>query len=332
MGYKYVFGPVHSGRLGLSLGLDLVGDAICSLDCIYCEVGKTTCLTTERKAYVPAADILAELADWKTRAPQHPDFVTLGGQGEPTLNSEMGAVIHGVKKLFPNTPVAVLTNSTLFYDEDVRTELLEADVILPSIDTLVPAEMRHVNRQHASLDVHKLTSGLLAFKKQFTGKIYLEVLLVKGVNDSDENRTLLREFIAELRPDRVDVVTMTRPGTMRAASPVSAEQLSLWKKELSSAASADADCQHTVACRNAQDILEDDGETDLENGRELPLPTAMELILNSVSRRPQTAPQLATALEIALHVVDEALLQLEKDNQILFRLEGDDKFFSAVRE
>lgn len=315
LGYNFIFGPVRSGRLGLSLGLDLLGDAICSLDCIYCEVGKTTCLTTERKPYVPAPDVLDELLRWKNEATRMPDFVTLGGKGEPSLNSDMGVIIEGVKKIFPDTPVAVLTNSTLLADPEVRRELCLADVVLPSIDTLVDDEMRRVNRQHKSLNVATLRQGLLDFRKEFDGRIFLEVLLVGGVNDSDENRKLLREFIAEMKPDRVDVVTMTRPGTLHAASPVPADVLDQWRKELAGA--TDEQTSRQPASQSGGHNISSDARKDGGVKRQhLSDQAVQEFVLSSVSRRPQTASQLADALGLPLEDVQKALQSLTRDKKI----------------
>lgn len=126
--YKYLFGPVPSRRLGMSLGVDLVPHKVCSLNCIYCECGKTTNLTLERKEYVPYKQVVDELAHYFKNNPD-PDYITFSGSGEPTLNSRIGDVLDFIKNEKPNIPVAVLTNGTLFYDKKVRAELLKADVV-----------------------------------------------------------------------------------------------------------------------------------------------------------------------------------------------------------
>ena len=220
MAYKYVFGPVLSGRLGRSLGLDLLGGRICSMDCIYCEVGATRELTTERRVCVPAVAILEELAAWKAEGHATPEAVTLGGLGEPCLNAAMGDVIAGARALFPGTDIAVLTNGTLMADPAVRAELALADAVLPSLDSLVESEFRAVNRPADGITAQGVAEGLLTFRREFAGKIFLEILLVEGVNDSDENLDRLTEFCKRLRPDRVDVVTTTRPGTVKGTRPV----------------------------------------------------------------------------------------------------------------
>ncbi len=277
MAYKYVFGPVMSGRLGRSLGLDLLGDRICSMDCVYCEVGRTRMLTCERAPYVSAEDILEELSQWKNEGFEPPDFITLGGMGEPCLNTEMLYVIQGSRELFPDVPVAVLTNSTLLVDEQVRRELAEADVVLPSLDSLVNEEFLAMNRPVEGILPDAVANALLEFRKTFTGKIFLEVLLAEGVNDSDENLGRIKDFCKRLKPDRVDVVTLNRPGTVKSIGPVGEAVLSRWREALQ--ADEKAEPKHEYA------------KAEIDPDR------LAELVVASLDRRPQTLEQLSEALE-----------------------------------
>ncbi|BBD08826.1 radical SAM protein [Desulfovibrio ferrophilus] len=336
MAYKYVFGPVRSGRLGLSLGLDLLGDAVCSLDCIYCEVGRTTQLDMNRKPYVRAEELLGELAHWKSEMHQAPEYVTLGGLGEPCLNSEMGVIIEGVRQIFPKTPVAVLTNSTLLHDRQVRRELALADVVLPSLDTLVPDEMLHLNRPHKAVSVDALKAGLLAFRQEFTGRLLLEVLLVAGVNDSEENLARLKEFVAELKPDRVDVETMTRPGTLKTAQPVAPEALAQWRETLGKLAADGGQAKQKPASHmgETRHITEDTASPPrAEKARETDDAenTALERVSASIARRPQTAAQLADALALPREAVTRALDDLESRSR-LTTFTSDGATFFALRE
>ncbi len=164
MEFRTIFGPVLSSRLGRSLGLDLLGKKICTHDCLYCEVGPTTTHTLRRAPYVPARTLLTELALWKEHADSSPDHITLGGSGEPCLNSDLPEIISGVKNLFPHTPVAVLTNSALIGHPDVRTALLQADVILPSMDTLDPQAFLRLNRPHKGIELSRMAQDLLDFR------------------------------------------------------------------------------------------------------------------------------------------------------------------------
>lgn len=300
MGYKYIFGPVMSGRLGRSLGLDLLGDRICSMDCVYCEVGATRTLTAKRRPYVPAKDILKELNAWKAEGFGTPDAVTLGGLGEPCLNSEMASIITGARKLFPDTDIAVLTNATLMTDPEVRRELCLADVVLPSLDSLLEDEFAAVNRPVKGITPSAVAEGLLAFRNEFKGKIFLEILLAEGKNDSDENLDRLKAFCKRLAPDRVDVVTLTRPGTVKGVRPVVGAVLSRWRMALAS-----GDTRSTG--RQASGKM----ETDVER--------ITAAVRASLARRPQTAGQLALALNAAPKQVRQAVESLLEKGTIVAR-------------
>lgn len=321
MSYKYVFGPVMSGRLGLSLGLDLLGGRICSMDCVYCEVGKTSTLTSERKPYARAEDILEELNNWKNEKHELPDVVTLGGLGEPTLNSEMVDVVRGVKKLFPSIPVAVLTNAATMTDPDVRRELEEVDILLPSMDSLVPSEFRAINRPCAGTVSAEVAEALIEFRKEFKGKIFLEVLLAEGYNDSQENLELMSDFRKRLRPDRVDVVTLTRPGTLESSKPVKCEVMELWKKELGAAPDKDREC----GSGGRKEKRSDTASVVITNGNDAGV---YDRIKASLTRRPQTAAQLEKALGVSNEDVRSVLADFEKRNSLLKRQAEDDVYYS----
>ena len=308
MAYSHVFGPVMSGRLGRSLGLDLLGSKICTLDCVYCEVGATRVLTRERGAYVPARHLLDELARWKEKAGGLAlDFVTLGGSGEPCLNREMGDILAGARELIPDTPTAVLTNSTLLDDPEVRAALALADVVLPSLDTLVPGEFKAVNRPHAELSLEGLARGLLDFRAGFAGRLYLEVLLVAGMNDTPDNLEALADFVPRLRPDRVDVVTMTRPGTLPTARPLDPAALARWRKALAAHPGSGGPGQGATPAQASPDQGERGG---------LRFAELKDMVASSLSRRPQTAPQLAQALGVPQRLVDSALAELAASGRI----------------
>ncbi|MHC1752905.1 radical SAM protein [Humidesulfovibrio sp.] len=307
--FRYIFGPVLSGRLGRSLGLDLLGARVCSMNCAYCESGPLERLTLARAAYVPAQELLAELTAWEAgraaRGEPLPDVVTLGGLGEPTLNSDMARIIAGVRELLPGVPVAVLTNASLMDDPAVRTELAQADAVLPSLDSLVPEEFARVNRGHPSLDPAAIARGILAFRRESTAKVYLEVLLVAGVNDSARNLELLARYCSELAPHRVDVTTLSRPGTEAWARPVDAQTLARWRQALGAGVAQAAPGSGAVApglARNAEKGQEQCGDMSLAEVR--------SRIQASLARRPQTTAQLSSALLAAPALVERALAEL----------------------
>ncbi|MBD3241228.1 MAG: radical SAM protein [Chitinivibrionales bacterium] len=221
--YRYLFGPVASRRLGRSLGVDVVPYKVCTYDCIYCEVGRTTRLTAEREEYVAPAAILDELTRWLA-GNQTPDYVTVTGAGEPTLHSGLGEIIRGIKRI-SGAPVAVLTNGSLLYRTDVQDDLLEADLVVPSLDAGTDEELQRVNRPAAALSLNRLYDGLRVFRQRFHGQLWLEVLLVGGITDSDESVRRIAAMVAEVKPDRVQLNTVVRPPADPHARPVTPERL-----------------------------------------------------------------------------------------------------------
>lgn len=211
--YKYIFGPVPSRRLGMSLGIDLVPKKVCSLDCVYCEVGKTTKLTLERKEYLKAGKIQEELTHYFNNNPD-PDFLTFSGSGEPTLNISIGDILQFVKQIRPHIPVAVLTNGTLLFDQTVRNALKEADVVLPSLDAATEDAFRKINRPPDSLKIDSYIQGLIDFRKEYKGKIWLEIFILPGYNDSVHELNELKNAVLKIAPDAVQLNTLDRPGTV----------------------------------------------------------------------------------------------------------------------
>jgi len=206
---KYFYGPVPSRRLGLSYGVDIVPLKVCTLDCIYCQLGKSTDLTIKRRNYGPIKPILAELKETLSKGLKT-DFITIAGSGEPTLNSQLGKLIEGIKKI-TEIPVAVLTNGTLFYKEDVRIDCAKADVVMPSLDAGDAETFQKVNRPHRDINIENLISGLSEFRDEFSGRIWLEVFFVEGLNTNAEQIAKIRDAIELIRPDKVQLNTAVRP-------------------------------------------------------------------------------------------------------------------------
>lgn len=221
--YRHLFGPVASRRLGRSLGVDIVPHKVCTYDCIYCEVGRTTRLTAEREEYVAPAEILDELTRWLADNPP-PDYVTVTGAGEPTLHSGLGEIIRGIKRI-AGVPVAVLTNGSLLYRTDVQDDLLDADLVVPSLDAGTEEELQLVNRPASSLTLQMLHEGLRAFHRRYHGQLWLEVLLVAGITDSDESVRRIAGLVEEIGPDRVQLNTVVRPPADAHARPIAPERL-----------------------------------------------------------------------------------------------------------
>ncbi|MCK4701369.1 MAG: radical SAM protein, partial [Bacteroidales bacterium] len=229
--YKYLFGPVPSRRLGMSLGVDLVPHKVCSLNCIYCECGSTKNLTIERKEYVPYNEVIQELKRFLSDNPAL-DYITFSGSGEPTLNSRIGDILKYIKQNYPDIPVAVLTNGTLLNDKQVREEILDADLVLPSLDVASDLSFRKINRPFNSLNIENYINGLCEFREEYQGKIWLEVLIIPGYNNSKEDLKLLKEAFNKIKPDNIQLNTLDRPGVisgLKAAGKEELEQIAdLW--------------------------------------------------------------------------------------------------------
>lgn len=211
MKYKYLYGPVPSRRLGFSLGVDLVPFKTCSLDCVYCQLGRTTNLTIDRKEYSPTAEIIDELNQYLKSSPSL-DFITFSGSGEPTLHSRLGEMIGLVKENYPQYKVAVLTNGTLFCRGEVREEVKRADLLVPSLDAVSEPVFKRLNRPHHGLNLEEIISGLIQLRNEFEGEIWLEVFIVPNLNDSETELQVLKEAIERINPDKVQLNTLDRPG------------------------------------------------------------------------------------------------------------------------
>lgn len=220
---SYTYGPVPSRRLGLSLGVDIVPPKICTLDCVYCQLGRTTQSSIARGDFVEINAVLAEI-EGKLRAGLKTDYITLGGSGEPTLNSRLGDLIDGIRRL-TDVPIAVLTNGTLFYREDVRAECAKADVVAPSLDAGDAATFEAVNRPNRDITLEKLVCGLERFRDEFSGQIWLEVFLIAGMNTDADQIERIKGLIERIRPDKVHLNTAVRPPAEHEVRPVSREVL-----------------------------------------------------------------------------------------------------------
>lgn len=225
--YKYIYGPVPSRRLGRSLGVDLVPFKTCTYDCIYCQLGQTTNKTTERRDYVPIDDVIKELTD-KMDSGVVCDYISLAGSGEPTLHSGIGDLIEKIKAMTP-IPVAVITNGSLLYLPEVRESLLCADLVLPSLDVGDEQLFQYVNRPHSDLSFDQMVKGLIDFSRNFTGQIWLEVLLLGGVTGLPSEAEKIAALVKSVHPTRVQLNTAYRPPAEETAFPLSVEQLTSLK-------------------------------------------------------------------------------------------------------
>jgi len=223
---KYIYGPVPSRRLGFSLGVDIIPFKICSYGCVYCQLGKTTLKTVERKAYVSFQDVLGELNLFLSEFHGQIDYIAFSGSGEPTLNSEIGEMIREVKNL-TSIPVAVLTNGSLLFREDVQEDLMEADVVLPSLDAVTPSVFKAVNVPCSSLKIGDIIEGLRSFIREFKGEVWLEVLLCRGINDGEKELERIKEAVGLIKPNKVQLNTVVRPPGGREVHPLNYAELEI---------------------------------------------------------------------------------------------------------
>jgi wyosine [tRNA(Phe)-imidazoG37] synthetase (radical SAM superfamily) len=302
---KYIFGPVPSRRLGRSLGVDVIPRKVCTLDCVYCEVGPTTRRAMRRREYLPSADILAELRDVLAEE-QEVDYITFSGSGEPTLNSALGEMIRAAKSM-SRASVAVITNGTLLYLEDVRRDLLAADVVLPSLDAVSLDVFQRVNRPNPLLQLKSIVEGMKTFRREYTGQIWLEVLFVRGINDSDDEVAKMREVVAEIRPDRIQLNTVVRPPVDASALPVPERRL------------REIQAQFGPHCEVIGTITPPSPSTphDADAG----------IVLALLLRRPMTIAGMVASLNVPPDRLVEILHMLEREGKVLsFRHAGEEHF------
>ena len=296
---KYIFGPVPSRRLGRSLGVDLVPYKTCTFDCIYCDLGRTTFKTTSRKSYVSIDEVQRELDLTLSSLEKKPDYIALSGSGEPTLNQNIGEIIHTIKDL-TSIPLAVLTNGSLFSLEEVREALVGADVVIPSLDAVSDVTFQCLNRPHPSLKVDEIISGLIQFRKQYQGQIWLEVVFCRGINDDKKEIERLKGVIERIQPDRVQLNTPVRPPTEEFAYPLTTTQLEEIRKKLG-------------------DKAEIISEFAAPLGEEFNSVKDTE-ILNLIKRRPCTTEDISKALGLRIDEVVKHLDHLTKTGAIRYRM------------
>jgi len=276
--HGYIYGPVPSRRLGRSLGIDLVPFKTCSYDCIYCQLGRTTKKTVDRREYVPIGRVLEEL-ERKLSASDAPDYITLAGSGEPTLNSGIGKLIREIKRRTP-IPVAVLTNGSLLWRKEVREELQAADLVLPSLDAGDEKLFRYVNRPHEEISFERMVDGLAVFTAAFPGEVWLEVFLLAGVTGLPSEAGKIAAAARRIAPARVQLNTVARPPAEEFACAVSRKRLDSLKGIF----------------RGTVDIV---SESEEDVSLVLPCPDLRdEEVLALLGRRPCTCRDVASGLGV----------------------------------
>ena len=228
--YKYIYGPVPSRRMGKSLGISPIPEKTCNYSCVYCQLGRTNHLTNTREEFFPLSEILEELNDYSTKG-QEFDVISIVGEGEPTLYSRLGELIKGIKDML-DKPVAVITNGALLYDKNLREELMSADMVLPSVDAYNESIYKKIDRPYGKLHFNEVSAGLIEFSKEYKGQLYLEIMLVEGINSSDEDIQGFKEYLKEINYDKLYINTPVRPPAESNVKAVGHDRISHAVKEL----------------------------------------------------------------------------------------------------
>ena len=300
---KCVFGPVPSRRLGLSLGIDLLPFKTCSMDCVYCECGATTNLTCERKEYFPTNAVIAEIDSVLSKHPKI-DCITFSGVGEPTLHSGIGRIIRHIRGHYPDLRICLLTNSSLLGDPQLLEELQGISLIIPSLDGSNEEELFKINRQHASVTLKSVMAGLLAFRARYPETaMWLEVFIVPGVNDSPESAARFRDLAAQIKPDKVQLNSLDRPGVLDWVHPADPAVLDRIAAVIGQAAPVE------IVSRHQKQVKIQNGQPDVTQYN--------ELILKTLRSRPCTAEDLVSTLGIPADRIEPHLRRMERAGLVI---------------
>lgn len=305
--YHYLFGPVPSRRFGRSMGVDLTPYKTCSLDCIFCQLGRTPKKTVVRAEYVPTEAVLAELKDW-LKTGGKADYITLSGSGEPTLHSRFGEVLEFIRANSA-IPAVLLTNATLLYLPEVRAAASHADVVKVSLSAWDQVSYGWVNRPHPQLGFDELIEGQKAFRAQFKGQLWLEVFLIGGINSMPADVVKIAALAKEIGPDRIQINTAVRPPAEDYAMALSKEQMLALTHLFHPAAEIIAE----FSTNHANDVQAN-----------------QDTIFSMLQRRPCTAKQIAGVLGMHLNEVSKYLGKLMRTDQIRVQRKSTDIYYSVV--
>ncbi len=287
---KYIYGPVPSRRLGRSLGVDLLKPKSCTVDCVYCQLGSSPPLPPVRKRFVDPDEVERELRE-RIESGGKADYITLSGSGEPTLSIDLGRTIRFAKGL-DVAPVCVLTNGTFMSDPAVREELSAADVVIPNLDAADEDTFRRVNRPHPDIDFDAMIEGIVRFGREFDGKLLLEIVLIEGMNNSDEHLHKLADTVNRIRPAGAWVGSVYRPPSEDFAKPVGPEGLQHARGII-------GDSARVIESFKAKDI-------------DVHYAALIEEVAALLSRRPETVSGVAMSLGANEHEVFKAVSILLK--------------------
>ncbi len=286
MGKHYVFGPVASRRLGISLGVDPIRKHTCTLDCIYCEAGKTEELTCQRQEFAPLEEVQKELTEVLNTAPTL-DYITFSGAGEPTLYKHLPELACWIKTNYPQYKICLLTNGTLLADPEVCKVLEHIDLAMPNFDASTDEELQIINRPAPGISVESLAEGIRNAAELYPGKLALELFIVPGVNDSPG---CIERFAGYIRSFKglhsVQLNTLDRPGVVDWIEPAPAATIKKFIAALEEIVPVES--VGRFRCRSR--ALKENIQPDKFDSK----------LIELVSRRPATAEDIAFLLNIKL--------------------------------
>ena len=307
---KFTYGPVPSRRLGYSLGVDIIPHKNCSFDCVYCQLGKTTCKTLERREYSPVQGILDEVKR-VLEEEERIDYITFSGSGEPTLHQSIGFLIDALKRL-TQIPVAVLTNGSLLYIPEVRSDLVNADVVLPTLCATTQDVFEKVNRGCPDLRIERIIQGLIDFRKVFKGKIWLELMLVKGLNDMPDEIDRLQKVVKRIRPDIIHLNTVVRPPSEDHAEALTLNDLERIKQIISERTQIIADFDTD---RRMSKITDESAH-----------------VLSMIKRRPVTLDDMVSVIGLSKNEILKIVAQLQDQGEIQSAKRGEKIYYQFTKE
>jgi wyosine [tRNA(Phe)-imidazoG37] synthetase (radical SAM superfamily) len=305
---KYLFGPVPSRRLGLSLGVDIVPLKTCTQNCLYCQLGLDATQTMERRVYAPIEDVLAEIRS-RIQAGLKADHITISGSGEPTLHSDLARLIDEIHRL-TSIPVAVITNGSLLWQQDVRNACARADVVLPSLDAGDEQTFRNLNQPHKDIDFAKFVEGLCQFRQEYRGPIWLEVFLCEGINTDDKSLENIGKCIDRIKPDKVQLNTAVRPTAHAHIRAVEPDLMADIAKRLGRGAEVIADFAAEKTGMGGEDALS---------------------ILEMLRRRPCSIEDLHAGLGTESKIIRKVVAHLMDTGQVVSENRSGKTYYKSVK-
>ncbi len=310
--YKYVFGPVPSRRLGVSLGVDLVKMKTCNLDCIYCECGPTKKYIKDRGEFVKVEELISELKE--VLEDLKPDYITFSGGGEPTLNISLGEIVREIKKI-STARLALITNSTLLNKEDILEDVMGVDLIMPSIDAVSEEVFLKINRPDKDMKITDITDGIRKLGSRFSGEIYIEVFIVEGINDTQEELKKFASYLKTVRYTKIQLNSLARPGAEGWVKPANIERLSEIK-----------DYFENQGLENVEIIKKYQNRSYIKNYNE----TLEKLILGMLAKRACSLVDLLDISNIGKNELNKYLDILEKEGKIKSLIKDNQIFLKKV--